>query len=357
MIGARTIRILALLAALLVLGLVVAPRLCPVLAEVGVSDVPASSLVGGRRIDYLRSIASEKDVNPNRGFWNKVVDVIAGAPKFRRMVRPYGVTTDSRGRIIVSDPGAQIVHIFDFPRKKYHHLEGGHHQRFQSPIGVATGADGNLYVTDSVLGKIFVFDRDDHFRRFLGERGGEGMFKRPTGIVIDAAQRRLYLSDTLHHKIFLLDLEGNVLGNFGERGTGPGQFNFPTDLALRGNELFVLDAMNFRVQVFDRAGAFRRVFGQIGNRSGSFSRTKGLAVDSEGDIYTAEALLETVQIFDGGGRFLYYFGNSGARPGEFQIPAGLWIDPQDRIFVVDSLNRRVQVFQFVRAAREMGAQP
>jgi DNA-binding beta-propeller fold protein YncE len=95
----------------------------------------------------------------------------------------------------------------------------------------------------------------------------------------------------------------------------------------------------------------RRVFGSLGNTTGSFSRTKGLAVDSEGDIYTSESLLETVQIFDGEGRFLYYFGNTGAGPGEFQLPAGVWIDPHDRIYVADSLNRRVQVFQFVRARR------
>jgi DNA-binding beta-propeller fold protein YncE len=317
-------------------------------------DAPPASagVAGGRRIDYVRSIASEKDVNPNRSFWNKLVDVVAGAPKFRRVVRPYGITTDSRGRIIVSDPGAQIVHVFDFAEKKYHHLEGGREQRFESPIGVATDAADNLYVTDSQRGKIFVFDRDLHFRRFLGERGGEGMFKRPTGIVIDPAQRRLYLSDTLHHKIFTLDLDGNVLGSFGERGTAPGQFNFPTDLALRDDELLVLDSMNFRVQGFDRSGKLRRVFGNLGSSTGTFSRAKGLAVDSEGDIYTAESLLETVQIFDGEGRFLYYFGNTGAGPGEFQLPAGVWIDPQDRIYVADSLNRRVQVFQFVRARRE-----
>jgi DNA-binding beta-propeller fold protein YncE len=325
-------------------------------AIVGVAaDVPptARGLAGGRRIDYLRSISSERDVNPRRSFLNKVVDVIAGAPKFRQMARPYGVTTDSRGRIIVSDPGAQIVHIFDFAGKKYHHLEGGRHQHFESPIGVATDGEDRIYVTDSVLGKIFVFDRDNRFRGFFGEKGGEGIFKRPTGIVVDSVQGRIYLSDTLHHRIFTLDLDGNVLGNFGERGTGPGQFNFPTDLALRGDELLVLDAMNFRVQVFDRGGKFRRTFGHMGNRTGTFSRPKGLGTDSEGDIYTAESLLETVQIFDGEGRFLYYFGNSGTGPGEFQIPAGLWIDKQDRVYVVDSLNRRLQVFRFAGGRRAM----
>ncbi len=313
-------------------------------ATVGIAD--------GRRIDYLRSIASEKDVNPDRSLWNKIVDVVAGAPKFRQVIRPYGITTDSRGRIIVSDPGAHVVHIFDFPEKKYHHLDGGRQQHFESPIGVATDAGDNLYVTDSELGKIFVFDRDGHFRRYLGEKGGEGMFKRPTGIVVDPAQGRIYLSDTLRHKIFTLDLDGNVLGNFGERGTAPGQFNFPTDLALRNGDLLVLDSMNFRVQIFDCQGGLRRVFGNAGNSTGTFHRAKGLAIDSEGDIYIAESLLETVQIFDRDGRFLYYFGNTGMGPGEFQLPAGVWIDGHDRVYVADSLNRRVQVFQFVRGRSE-----
>ena len=138
-----------------------------------------------------------------------------------------------------------------------------------------------------------------------------------------------------------------MLNSFGERGSAPGQLNFPTDLAWRDGELLVLDSMNFRVQGFDPSGRPKRAFGRLGNSTGALSRPKGLAVDSEGDIYTAEALLETVQIFDGDGHFLYYFGNTGTGPGEFQLPAGVWIDRHDRIFVADALNRRVQVFQFV----------
>src|SRR5512146_712106 len=51
-----------------------------------------AAIAGGRRIDYVRSIASERDVNPSRSFWNKLVDVVAGAPKYRQVVRPYGIT-------------------------------------------------------------------------------------------------------------------------------------------------------------------------------------------------------------------------------------------------------------------------
>ena len=48
-----------------------------------------------------------------------MVDVVVGAPNYHSMVRPYSITTDSRGRIIVTDPGAHGVHIFDFAKEKY----------------------------------------------------------------------------------------------------------------------------------------------------------------------------------------------------------------------------------------------
>ena len=47
------------------------------------------SLDGGRKLTYQRSFSSEQEVKPNRGFWNKLVDVIAGAPDYRFLVRPY----------------------------------------------------------------------------------------------------------------------------------------------------------------------------------------------------------------------------------------------------------------------------
>ena len=42
-----------------------------------------------------------------------------GAPDYHTMVRPYDITTDSKGRIIIRDPGAHGVHIFDFGKQKY----------------------------------------------------------------------------------------------------------------------------------------------------------------------------------------------------------------------------------------------
>ena len=80
------------------------------------------ALDGGRRLDFLGTFSSEKDVDLHRSFWKRAFDVIAGPPEYHRLVRPYGVATDSQGRILVTDPGADVVHVFDFTKKKYQFL-------------------------------------------------------------------------------------------------------------------------------------------------------------------------------------------------------------------------------------------
>lgn len=318
--------------------------------------MPVITMDGGRRLEFVQAFSSEKELTPNRSFLKRALSFIVGTADSRNLIRPYGITTDSRGRIIITDPGAIAVHIFDFDKKKYSRLEGGKGEDFLSPLGVAVDSHDNIYITDSQLGKIFVFGADGKPRNVFGSVAkNEGFFKRPTGIAIDKLQGELYVTDTLRDKIFVMDLEGHLLRDFGGRGDGPRQFNFPTELVLSGNNLIVVDAMNFRVQILDRQGHFLAQFGQRGTTIGTLFRPKGVSVDSEGNIYVVDALLEAVQVFDREGRLLYFFGQTGSGPGELQLPAGLWIDFHDRVYLADSYNQRVQVFQFISAKRVAGA--
>ena len=322
---------------------------------------PDLLLEGGRKLTYERSFSTEKEVRGKPGFWAKVLDVVAGEPDYREMIRPYSIAVDSHGRAIITDPGAKGVHIFDFEQHKYKFIQRAEKDNdpMLAPQCVAVDAQDNFYVTDSESGKIFVFDASGKFKHALGSlKGGEGYFKRPTGIAVDSAAQKIYVTDTLRDQIFVLDMQGQVMQTIGKTGTGNGEFHFPTELRLDDRSLMVVDAMNFRVQLVGRDGSFEGAIGQVGDSAGNLFRPKGIGLDSEGHLYIVDGLWGVVQVFDREGHLLYSFGGKGKGLGEFQLPTGLFVDHNDRIFVVDSYNRRVQVFRYYGLSKQArGATP
>jgi len=261
----------------------------------------------------------------------------------KALQEPTHLVTDSRGRLIVSDPAAKAIHVLD--QSSPFRITGGDSRRLQSPSGVAVDADDNIYVADPARGLILVFDPEGRFLRYIGKIGNEGMFHSPTGLAIDRGAHRIYLADTSRNVVFVLDLEGNIVARIGScRGhESEIEFDAPTEVALSGDRLTVLDAGGTRVQAFDLAGHFLREFPTWVRSAGAFSR--GLAVDSNGDIYVSNLDGSGVRVYDSEGRPLSSFGRPGMQLGEFLSLGGLWIDSHNRIYVADSGNRRVQVFQ------------
>ena len=146
-------------------------------------------------------------------------------------------------------------------------------------------------------------------------KGGEGYFKRPTGIAVDSAAQRIYVTDTLRNKIYVLDMQGSVLQTVGKGGTGKGEFYYPTELHLDGENLLVVDAMNFRVQWFKRNGDVEGTLGQVGDSLGQMFRPKGVAVDSEDHLYIVDATFGVGAGFQPAGAVALLLRKAGRKPG------------------------------------------
>jgi 6-bladed beta-propeller len=105
-------------------------------------------------------------------------------------------------------------------------------------------------------------------------------------------------------------------GGRGAPGSGlPGStFNRPTDVAWdRAGNIYIADgiANTNRVAKFDKDGRFIRQWGSTGSDNGQFMGVKSLAVDSQGNVYVADAGNKRIQVFDGDGNFKSQFGNIG----------------------------------------------
>ena len=249
-------------------------------------------------------------MKPKRSFWTKLVDCGRRA----RLPLP-GESVQHHDRFARADHRERSrrrrrAHL-RLPQQKYKFLTRHDKSKDETltPQCVAVDAQDNIYVTDSQAGKIFVFDANGKYQRAIGSlKGGEGFFKRPTGIAVDSAAQQIYVTDTLRNKIYVMDMQGSVLQTIGKPGTGDGEFNYPTELRLNGNDLVVVDAMNFRVQVLDRSGDFRYSIGKLGDGTGWMFRPKGIGFDSEGHLYVVDGAWGVVQVFNQEGQLLYYFG-------------------------------------------------
>jgi DNA-binding beta-propeller fold protein YncE len=298
----------------------------------------ALGLVGGEPI-LLSEVAGKSSPSRCEG----AVDVILGIRDFgadERLSGPSKLTTDSQDRVIVAD--RSTVHIFDFARRKHSNIACGPGERLQSPAGLAVDGHGQLYITDAQLGAILVYDPNGKFRRYIGNRKGERLFERPAGIAVDQASGHIYVADPPRNIVVVLDADGNILARIGTgtSGSGPEEFAAPTEVVVRGEELFILDAQNHRIQVFDLAGHFRASI-----HPESMGPSVAFSVDSKGRIYL-DGPLDTVQVFQRDGHLLSRFGYTGAGYGQFGMLSGIWINSSDRIYIADTGNNRVQSFQW-----------
>jgi DNA-binding beta-propeller fold protein YncE len=301
------------------------------------------------RIRFLQSVDGASDWGVARGWWGRMVDTLTGRRELP-FVRPTSVV-EHGGVLYVADPGAQVLVMFDAPRHKEIRVTRVDDRTLVSPVAVAVGSQGRVYVVDSYLRQVLQLDRDGELLRTIGHDD----LQRPSSVAYDAGRGRLYVGDSKSHVVHVFDDDGRKLASFGGLGSEPGQFNSPTHVAsMPDGGVAVTDALNFRVQVFDVDGRFRYRVGEHGDGAGNFAAPKGVAVDRAGHLYVADAMFDVVQIFDTDGRLLLGFGEPGQQAGQFWIPNGLSIDASDRLFVADAYNRRIQVFQIlsstVRAA-------
>jgi len=294
------------------------------------------------RVKFVRSFHSATDLKGA----SIVGAVVLGADTSFTMRKPNSIHVDKDGRILVTDTAHADIFIYDLKKKKVSSVSASGTRIFFKPIGVVTDDTGRIFVSDTRTDQVAVLDSKGRLMRYLAPGTP---FKQPTGMAVDNALGRLYVVDTHLNNVQSFDLKTlKFLKAFGERGKEEGSFNFPSNITVdEKSNIYVVDTMNARVQVFDSVGRFLYSYGRFGDTPGEFARPKGIAIDSEGHVYVVDAAFNNVQIFDKEGKILMSFGGYGNGRGQMILPAGIAIDKDDFIYVADSWNERVDVYEFL----------
>ncbi len=314
------------------------------------------------RLKYLDFFSAERPevVQPNKAkpksSWmdrlagtSPEADKNGGHKKIFQLLSPYGLAVDSKGRLYVADTKVGAIFIFNTENNDVELIKHGVHAKFGSIFGLAMDDNDRLFVSDGELHHVLVFNS----KHELESGFGDDVMRDPNGLAIDAENRFLYVADTGLDQVLVYDADTlKLLRKIGTTGkdhtlTDPGDFSKPTNVAVDNDgNLYVSDTYNDRVEVFDADGVFIRTFGKNGDGPGDFARPKGIAIDSDGHVWVADAMLNRLQVFTPEGHLLMGVGGFGIQPGQFEALTGLTIDKQNRVFTSEQLLGRTQMYRY-----------
>lgn len=129
---------------------------------------------------------------------------------------------------------------------------------------------------------------------------------------------------------------------------GPGQLGNPWGIAPYGSQIYVVNEMLDNVKFFGNYGTtFINYLGNTGSFAGYLIDPRGVAVDTSGFVYVADAgndRVQKYQVIGNSAIFVTNWGSYGSAAGQFKDPSGVAIDSYGYVYVADALNDRVQVF-------------
>jgi DNA-binding beta-propeller fold protein YncE len=201
----------------------------------------------------------------------------------------------------------------------------------------------HVWVIDDSGQQIYEFSHDGkQLVRALGVSGVGGNddkhFGRPTDIAWLPDGTMLVSDGYANSRVVKLDKDGKYLTSWGTKGTGPGQFNLPHAIDVdRDRRIYVADAHNSRIQVFDENGAFLDLWPNIW-------RPDVIMVSADQHLWIAAGATDMMLKYDLRGKLLEAWGKPGHAPGAFHDIHGFGVDGAGAFYAAEAAGGRTQKF-------------
>jgi len=299
---------------------------------------------------------------------------------------PTGVVVDAAGNVYVADNGNEtirkitptgVVSTFAGLTGSPGSTDGtGSSARFNSPFGIAVDAAGNVYVADRGNHTIRKITPAGDVSTLAGLAGSAGStdgagsaarFSNPSAVAVDAAGT-VYVADTGNQTIREITAVGVVstlAGLANNQGSSDGtgnaaRFNHPFGVAVdAAGNVYIGDTFNQTIRKITAAGVVSTLAGLansqgIADGSGNvarFHQPGGVAVDTAGNVYVADAGNSTIRAITPAGVVSTLAGSAGnagnidgtGAAARFNAPIDVTVDAAGNVYVADSSNQSIRL--------------
>ena len=172
---------------------------------------------------------------------------------------PWGVVVNKKGEIIIAEYSAYCITVYSQVGEKLKSFgsKGSEQGQFHGPRGVAVDDDNNILVTDAENNRIQKFTADGKFITAVGSEGKKPLqCNYPTGIVIHPVNKRVYISESGNDRVKILNPGLTPHSMFGSHGSGKGKLNYPRGIAFDSEQNVYVGEYrdNTHIQVFTAKG-------------------------------------------------------------------------------------------------------
>lgn len=328
------------------------------------------------------------DVKP--GIYTLAGSRIAGSfdnsnPLLGTLTKPRGIAVDGNGNVFIADSESHLIRRIDGQSGALTTIAGSgtagfldHSNpvmgRLNFPTAIAVDDIGNIYFCELNNNRVRKIDATTGALMTVIGDGSNGVLNGPQGVAVDA-DGNVYVSNTNGRRIVKLTVNTGLLttiagsGHRGRRDANSaikGSFRAPCGLAIdSAGNIFVADADNHSIRMIDaQTGALVTIAGNgtaglvdsVNASNGRLAFPRAVTVDSAGNVIVGDTGNHAIRMITPGGALKTMAGagvagfTDSANPimGQLDDPHGVVVDANGNIFIADRDNNRIRMVSLKR---------